>query len=241
MIIVGSSLRVTKLIVALPANLLKAQLIASLVAPYCEFVKVRPNFLLKNGCQAVKSLGRRPVMLDLKLHDIPSEVASDIREMAHLVPEFVTVHAAGGPEMITAAREAANDSNDWTHRTKILAITVLTSLDNNALSMMGVYGSTETQVRRLARMALDAGADGLVCSPWEVSVLREEHGPDVVLVCPGVTLGRLLQPDQRRGASAADTARAGADYVVVGRAIVGAEEPAEAARQFAEEIKGEPE
>ena len=227
----------TKLIVALPADLLKAQLVASLVAPHCDMVKVRQNFLLRNGPQAMKTLGRRGRMLDLKLKDIPSEVASDLREMAPLQPEFVTVHACGGPEMITAARESANDSNDWMFRTKILAVTVLTSLDDAALSLMGIYGSVETQVRRLAAMALDAGADGLVCSPWEVEALRAAHGPGVVLVCPGVTLTRQgNQPDQRRSATATEARARGADYAVVGRAITEAPEPAEAARAFAEEL-----
>lgn len=226
----------TKLIVALPADLLRAQLLASLVAPYCDLVKVRPNFLLRNGSQALKSLGRRQLMLDLKLHDIPSEVAEDVREAWQFQPHFLTVHASGGPEMVAAARAAAG-TTATAYRPKILAVTVLTSLDDAALSLLGVYGSAETQVRRLARVALDAGADGLVCSPWEAAALRAEHGPGVTLVCPGVTLGKQLHPDQRRGASAADAARAGADYVVVGRAIVNADEPAEAAQQFAEELE----
>ena len=178
----------------------------------------------------------RPVFLDLKLHDIPAQVEGAVDEIAALGATYTTVHAGGGRAMIESAVRASRD------RVKILAVTVLTSLDDAALADVGIAGSAADQVLRLAGMALDAGAHGLVCSPLEVAALRQkfgrhdEGGP--LLVVPGIRPQGSDAGDQRRTLGPRQALEAGADIIVIGRPITAAADPAAAAAAIRREITG---
>ncbi|MEP7025891.1 MAG: orotidine-5'-phosphate decarboxylase, partial [Actinomycetota bacterium] len=162
------------------------------------------------------------VFLDLKLHDIPVTVAGAARAVARLRPAFLTVHAAGGPAMIAAAAQAAPD-------TSIAAVTVLTSLGEADLAAIGMAGPARDAVRRLAVMAVAAGASSLVCSPHEVADLRDEVGPGITLIAPGIRPAGSDAQDQARIATPAAALRAGADLLVIGRPITSAADPGAAA------------
>jgi orotidine-5'-phosphate decarboxylase len=182
----------------------------------------------------VRALAPLPVFVDLKLHDIPNTVAGAVRALLPLAPRLLTVHAAGGAAMVAAARRAAE--NAGTTRPLLLAVTVLTSLDADALRASGVTGGLLGQVSRLARQALEAGADGLVCSAHEVTMLRAAFGDGPLLVVPGVRPAGATADDQVRRMTPRAAAAAGADWLVVGRPITGAPDPAAAAAAIAAEI-----
>jgi orotidine-5'-phosphate decarboxylase len=196
-------------------------------------LKVGLELFSAEGGAAVRRIAAHgPVFLDLKLHDIPNTVAGAVRSLAPLQPAWLTIHAAGGAAMIAAAREAAEKAAERAgsaQRMRILAVTVLTSLDAAALAETGVAGGTVQQVLRLARLAVAAGADGLVCSPREVAPLRDALGDGPALVVPGVRPAGSAADDQARTATPEEMAAAGADFVVVGRPITKAADPAAAA------------
>ena len=171
-----------------------------------------------------------PVFLDLKLHDIPNTVAGAVRAVLALRPKMLTVHAAGGGAMIRAACQAANAAAE---RPLILGVTVLTSLDRADLLATGVTGLPAEQVLRLGRLAVEAGVDGLVCSPWEVAMLRQALGASVRLVVPGIRPEGEAIGDQARTLTPAQAVAQGADWIVVGRPITGAADPAAAAARIA--------
>ena len=209
---------------------------AERAGPAIGMVKVGLELFCAHGDRAVRALtdeGHR-VMLDLKLHDSPATVARAARAAADLEVELVTVHALGGPAMLAAAVTAASD------RSAVAAVTVLTSHDEAELGAIGLEGAPAL-AERLARLALDAGCQALVCSPREASSLRALASPDVQLVCPGVrprsSAGAdtpdprgVVGDDQARVATPAEAVRAGADWLVVGRPITRAADPAAAAR-----------
>jgi orotidine-5'-phosphate decarboxylase len=207
---------------------------ARTVSPHCGMIKLGLEFFLANGPEGVLLIDHRPVFLDLKLHDIPNTVAGAVRAVLPLRPAMLTLHAAGGGAMIAAARAAAEQAG--VTRPVLLAVTVLTSLDAEALHATGVAGGPRQQVMRLARLALDAGADGLVCSAHEVAMLRTALGPAPVLVVPGIRPAGSDPGDQARTMTPADAARAGADWLVVGRPITAANDPGAAAAAIAAEL-----
>ncbi|MDE2199976.1 MAG: orotidine-5'-phosphate decarboxylase, partial [Rhodospirillales bacterium] len=176
----------------------------------------------------------RPVFLDLKLHDIPNTVAGAVRAVLPLRPHMLTLHASGGAAMIAAARDAAAAAGSA--RPRLLAVTVLTSLDAAALNETGIAGGPRQQVLRLARLALAHGADGLVCSAHEVAMLRDAFGPGPVLVVPGIRPAGAPTGDQARTMTPREAAAAGADWLVVGRPITAAADPAAAAAAIAAEL-----
>ena len=207
---------------------------AAAVGPQCGLLKLGLEFFCANGPEAMAAAWGRPVFLDLKLHDIPATVAGAVRAVLPLAPGMLTLHAAGGAAMLAAAREAAEAAGQ--NRPRLLGVTVLTSLDAEALHATGVAGGVRQQVLRLARLALAAGMDGLVCSPQEVGMLRDAFGARPVLVVPGVRPAGSVSGDQARTATPAEAARAGADWVVVGRPITQAANPAAAAAAIAAEL-----
>jgi orotidine-5'-phosphate decarboxylase len=200
------------------------------VAPHCGLVKLGLEFFLRNGPAGLAAAAETPVFLDLKLHDIPNTVAGAVRSLLPLGAKMLTVHAAGGAAMITAAREAAGAADS---RPLILAVTVLTSLDAAALSETGVAGGVTQQVLRLARLALNAGADGLVCAAHEVPPLRDAFGAAPILVVPGIRPAGNAAGDQARVMTPEFAISAGASFIVVGRPITGAANPGQAAADIA--------
>jgi orotidine-5'-phosphate decarboxylase len=218
------------------ADLATAQRWAEMVAPHCGLLKLGLEFFCAHGPQGVRSLSRhRPIFLDLKFCDIPNTVAGAVRAVLPLAPAMVTLHAGGGAAMIAAARRELDQAGD--DRPRLLAITVLTSFDEATLHAAGVTGTVSEQVLRLARLALDSGADGLVCAPAEVAMLRSAFGPKPILVVPGVRPAGNAADDQRRVATPAEAARDGADWVVVGRPITQSPDPAKEAARLAAEAR----
>jgi orotidine-5'-phosphate decarboxylase len=220
--------------VALDApNLEVASRWAGLVTPHVSTVKIGLELYLRYGPEVVASIRGASgvqIFLDLKLHDIPATVASAARAVARLRPQLLTVHAAGGPAMIRAAVDAAAG-------TPIAAVTVLTSLRGEDLDAIGVTGTTADWVLRLAALAVDAGASALVCSPREVAAVRAEVGPDITLITPGVRPAGTDAHDQARVATPEEALAAGADLLVIGRAITGAPDPGAAAAAIAASLR----
>jgi orotidine-5'-phosphate decarboxylase len=212
-------------------DLARAAALVTEVGLHCGLVKLGLEFFCVHGPAGLGVAAGHKIFLDLKLHDIPNTVAGAVRSLAPLGVEMLTIHAAGGAAMVAAAVEAAAG------RTKILAVTVLTSLDALALSDIGVAGGTTQQVLRLARLALAQGADGLICSPHEIAVMRDAFGTKPLLVVPGIRPAGAALGDQARVMTPQQAVAAGADYIVVGRPITGAESPADAARDIANSIK----
>ena len=201
----------------------------------CEWFKVGLELFTAAGPPVVERLVARrcSVFLDLKFHDIPNTVAGAVRSAAALGVRMLTVHAAGGPAMLAAARSALEGLSE---PPQLLAVTVLTSMDEAQLRAAGVERAPAEQVKLLAKMGLEAGIRGFVCSPREVAALRARTGHEGVLVVPGIRPAAAESGDQRRIATPAEALRAGASYLVVGRPITQAPDPAEAARAILEEM-----
>ena len=203
---------------------------AQVVAADVGLLKLGLTALHGAGTDVVADLSQlAPVFVDAKLHDIPAQVAGALEAIADSGAWCATVHASGGPEMVAAAVEAAGG-------TKVIAVTILTSLDDVALRTMGVEGSVSETVVKLASSALEAGADGLVCSAHEVAALRdkfrkrEDGGP--LLVVPGIRPRGDSADDQKRFATPGEAVASGADILVVGRPVTGAAHPEQAARSI---------
>jgi orotidine-5'-phosphate decarboxylase len=209
---------------------------AAAVAPHCGLVKLGLEFFLANGAPGVRALGDVAVFLDLKLHDIPNTVAGAVRAVLPLRPRMLTLHAAGGAAMVAAVRRAADEAG--ADRPLLLAVTVLTSMDAAELAATGIAAAPEAQVLRLARLAMNAGADGLVCSAHEVPALRAALDDAAVLVVPGIRPAGFPSGDQRRTMTPREAAAAGADWLVVGRPITSAPDPGAAAAAIAAELAG---
>ena len=195
--------------------------------------KLGLEYFCANGPQGVaviKDLGL-PIFLDLKLHDIPETVARAVRAVAGLGASYLTLHAQGGPAMLEAAASAALEFGH--QRPRLLAVTVLTSLDAPDLMEIGVRDALEQQVARLARLAARRGADGIVCSPREIAAVRQAIGPDRLIVTPGIRPAGADKGDQKRTMSPREALGGGADILVIGRPITAADDPAEAARAIA--------
>ncbi|NHC14031.1 orotidine-5'-phosphate decarboxylase [Motilibacter deserti] len=203
---------------------------ARAAGPHVRTLKVGLELYLRCGREAVEAVrsasGGREVFLDLKLHDIPNTVAGAVRSVADLAPDYLTVHAAGGPAMVRAAAEALPAG-------RVTAVTVLTSLSAQDLDRIGLAGPALDAVRRLAALSVAAGARALVCSPQEVLAVREEVGPDIVLVTPGVRPAGAALGDQARVATPEQALADGADLLVIGRPITGAADPGQAAAGLA--------
>lgn len=206
---------------------------ADLVTPHVSTVKIGLEIYLRHGPDAVASIrgaSGAQVFLDLKLHDIPATVAGAARAVARLRPNVVTVHAAGGPAMIRAAVDAAPGVS-------IAAVTALTSLSDEDVARIGITDSPKDWVLRLARLAVEAGASALVCSPREVAAVRAEVGPDITLITPGVRPAGTDSHDQARVATPEQALAEGADLLVIGRAITGTPDPGAAAAAIAASLR----
>lgn len=206
-------------------DIIRARNLALAVHKHVGGLKLGLEFFCANGHHGVMELAKTglPIFLDLKLHDIPNTVAKAIQALHLVEPEILTVHASGGRAMLEDAKAAAGNG------TKVVAVTVLTSLDGTDLNETGVNGSPHDQVMRLADLAREAGLDGIVCSGAEVSAVRKQWH-DGFFVVPGLRPADSAKGDQKRAVTPRAARDAGASVLVIGRPITGAADPDEAAR-----------
>jgi orotidine-5'-phosphate decarboxylase len=214
--------------------------LAGQLAPVAGGFKIGSELFTSAGPEIVKrirGLGS-PIFLDLKFHDIPNTVAKAVSAAVRLDVQMLSVHTSGGREMIKAAEQAAQESAWRLGHTPplILGVTVLTSLDSNALSELGFDPNVARQVRRLANMANKAGLRGLVCSPLELVELRQMVPASMQLVTPGIRVQSATGDDQRRTLTPKEALQAGASWLVIGRPIYAAENPKAAAESILQSL-----
>jgi orotidine-5'-phosphate decarboxylase len=208
--------------------------LAAAVREHAGGLKLGLEFFCANGPKGAEQLAALalPIFLDLKLHDIPNTVAKAVEALAPLGPAILTVHAGGGRAMMEAAKKAAPA------RTKVVGVTVLTSLDAPDLASAGVFGSPEEQVQRLAALARESGLDGIVCSGAEVRAAKAAW-PEGFFVVPGVRPGGAEPGDQKRVATPRQALGDGASVLVIGRPVTAAADPAAAIRDIAASLNKE--
>lgn len=212
----------------------KAKELASQILGHVGAVKLGLEFFTANGAAGVKEVAGcgLPIFLDLKFHDIPNTVSGAIGATAAMSNIFMmTVHAGGGKAMLEAAAQAAKSLGKY--RPLIVGVTVLTSLDEEDIRSVGVSGNVQDQVKRLAGLAQEAGLDGVVCSPQEISLLRRQCGKNFTLVVPGIRPEGASKGDQKRTMTPEEALAQGADYLVIGRPITAATDPLGAAQAIA--------
>ena len=213
----------------------RASALARSLKPFVGGVKVGLEFYGANGPAGVRTIvsSGAPVFLDLKLHDIPNTVAGAMKALAPIGAAIINVHASGGAAMMRAAAEAAGAGE---RRAKIIAVTVLTSLEDRDLPQIGVTDTALNQAVRLANLAKDSGLDGVVCSPHEIAAVRAACGPEFLIVTPGVRPAGGDLGDQKRVMTPRQAVEAGADILVIGRPITAAPDPVRAAKDIAAEL-----
>ncbi len=225
------------------ADLETVRSVAQAIAGAVDGLKLGLEFFTAQGPDGIREIAKLglPIFLDVKLHDIPNTVAGAIRSLAPLAPYYLTLHAAGGEEMLRAARDTARDEAARLSLAppRLLAVTVLTSLDEGDLAQQGVAGTAREQVVRLAELARRAGIDGIVSSPREIEAIRAACGEGFDIVVPGIRPGGGGAQDQKRVMTPGEAVRAGASALVIGRPITGAADPAQAAAQIRAEVDAE--
>lgn len=227
-----------KIIFALDVNdIAEIDRFAGILTGKVGMFKVGKELFTSAGPAAVKAVQRHggQVFLDLKYHDIPNTVAKSAVEAARLGARFVDMHALGGGEMMNAAVSAVQ-KEFGEQRPKLLAITILTSSTADTLRQVGIEYPLDQMVVRLARLARDSGMDGVVASPLEIGLIREVCGPDFLIVTPGVRPSFAALDDQKRIMTPAEAVTSGADFLVIGRPIAMAADPAQAAQMIVDEI-----
>ena len=207
------------------------------VKPHVGGLKIGLEFYTAQGPEGIRAIAAMglPVFADLKFHDIPNTVAGAAREIARTGAAIFNVHASGGEAMLRATVEAARGVNP---AIKVIAVTVLTSLDDPALAAVGQRGPAADQVLRLAGLAKHCGLDGVVCSAHEIAAIRKECGEDFTLAVPGMRPAGSDLADQRRVMTPREAAKAGADILVIGRPINAATDPAKAAQEIKASLDG---
>lgn len=207
-----------------------------------SFYKVGMELFYSAGLDAVRYLKDqgKHVFLDLKVHDIPNTVAQSIRALTRLGADLMTLHGTGGRAMMEAAAEAVRDEAAKLNieRPRLLAVTVLTSIDEDAWKEIGGKYSIAESVKNLAKLAKEAGIDGTVSSPYEAKEIREMNGPDFLIVTPGIRPTFAVANDQKRFTTPSQALRDGASHLVIGRPITKAADPKEAAQKILAEIQG---
>lgn len=209
----------------------KAKRIIGAVSPYVGGIKLGLEFFTHHGAEGVKRVmpAGTPLFLDLKFHDIPNTVAGAVRALSGLNIFMTTIHAGGGEAMMRAAKEAASKIPT---NPKVLAVTILTSLEEKDMEPLGLQLSVAQQVERLALLAKHSGVDGIVCSPHEVANLRKKLGAEMALVIPGIRPAGSAAGDQKRVMTPKEAMDAGASYLVIGRPITEAADPGKAAEEI---------
>ena len=218
-------------------DLERARTLARTLATHVGYMKIGMEFFYAHGAKGYEAVAAEglPIFLDLKLHDIPNTVASAMKTLMQLSPRpaIVNLHAAGGLDMMKAAAAAVDG------RAKLIAVTILTSLSNEDIWAAGFNAEQDTgsHAASLAKLAKHAGLDGVVCSPHDLAGIRAATGPDFLTVVPGIRPADAASHDQKRIATPSAARAAGADILVIGRAITGASDPAAAAQKILGEFR----
>jgi len=202
------------------------------VSPYVSTLKIGLETYLRDGkksIEQIKEISNCDLFLDLKLHDIPATVAGACRSVADLNPKYLTVHASGGSEMINEAAKTLPN-------TLIVAVTILTSIDEKNLQEIGFKNSSKESAVNLAKLAVAAGARAIVCSPQEVAEIRKIVDSSIVLITPGIRPQGSSSNDQQRIATPQEALLNGANLLVIGRPITGSDNVGEAAKRISEEV-----
>jgi orotidine-5'-phosphate decarboxylase len=202
------------------------------VSPYVSTLKIGLETYLRDGkksIEQIKEISNCDLFLDLKLHDIPATVAGACRSVADLNPKYLTVHASGGSEMINEAAQTLPN-------TLIVAVTILTSIDEKNLHEIGFKNSSKESAVNLAKLAVAAGARAIVCSPQEVAEIRKNVDSSIVLITPGIRAHGSSSNDQQRIATPQEALLNGANLLVIGRPITGSDNVGEAAKRISEEV-----
>lgn len=211
---------------------------AELLADKVGMFKVGKELFTTAGPAAVDAVKRHggQVFLDLKYHDIPNTVAQAMLAAGRLGVRLANLHALGGPEMMEQTASAVRKQFTDAERPRLLAVTILTSSTQDTLKAVGIQQPVEQMVVRLAKLAKQSGMDGVVASPLEIQAIRAACGPDFLIVTPGVRPAFAAADDQKRIMTPAEAVQAGADYLVIGRPIAKAADPAQAAELIVDEI-----
>jgi orotidine-5'-phosphate decarboxylase len=215
----------------------RARDLAKALKPHVGYMKIGMEFFYAHGSKGYEAVAaeRLPIFLDLKLHDIPNTVAEGMRSLMRLSPSpaIINLHASGGMAMMQAAAEAIGG------RAKLIAVTILTSLSNDDIWAAGFNAKLDTGAHAtvLAKLAKAAGLDGVVCSSHDLAGIRAATGPEFLTVVPGIRPAEGVSHDQKRVATPKSAMAAGADILVIGRAITGAADPAAAAQKILEELR----
>ena len=219
------------------ADLSQAEKLAQSLKGQVRGLKLGLEFFLAHGAAGYRQIAEQgmPIFLDVKLHDIPNTVGKALASLLPLKPSFVTLHTSGGAAMMKVASAVAAKAG--AERPKLLGVTVLTSLDKKDLTSVGQESDVAEQVVRLAKLAKENGLDGVICSPEEVKTLRDNMGPDFILMVPGIRPVWAAAGDQKRVMTPREALDAGATYLVIGRPITGADKPEEAAARILAELK----
>jgi orotidine-5'-phosphate decarboxylase len=212
-------------------NLDRAMELVEAIGPVTGALKFGMEFVNSFGPQGIQAVQKLvpgvELFIDLKFHDIPNTVANAVRVLSHrFKPAFLNVHASGGFEMMRAAREACHPD------TKLLAVTVLTSMQDEDLEKIGQKIPVSHQVKRLATLAAEAGLNGVVCSAHEIDLLRHDYADDFVLMVPGIRPAETSHDDQKRVTTPAEALKKGATHLVIGRPITESPDPAKAAESI---------
>jgi orotidine-5'-phosphate decarboxylase len=226
-----------QLIVALDTDDLKvAQGLLEQLSGLVKIFKVGSQLFTAGGLEILRLIQQKEaeVFLDLKFHDIPNTVSHTVEAACRYNPLMLTVHTLGASNMLRAAVQARNHLGA---KTKVLGVTILTSLDKGQLEEIGLTASVNEEVLCLAQMAKSCGLDGVVASPQEIAILRQSLGEDFIIVTPGIRPRGPMRDDQRRTMQAKEAVSAGADYLVVGRPITQAQDPYQAAKEIIVQMK----
>ncbi len=222
------------------ADLNQATQWAKTIGPVTKGLKVGMEFVNTFGPQGIEAVQNAcpeaQLFIDLKFYDIPNTVAGAVRTICiNFAPAYLNVHASGGETMMRAAKDACDDASNG--KSKLLAVTILTSLDYNELCKIGYVGNSEVDsVVRLAKLTQDCGLDGVVCSALEIEMLRRECGADFTLMVPGIRPAGADRQDQKRVMTPPEAIQNGATHLVIGRPITAAPDPAQAAQQILESV-----
>lgn len=229
-----------RIMIALDTDKTTALSLAQKLQGQAVWFKVGMTLFYAEGHEVVRELKDMgfKVFLDLKLHDIPHQVKGAARSLGQLGVDLITIHAAGGHDMIKAAREGLIEGSAPGHVPDLICITVLTSTDAEMLKAIGVSREMKEQVKALATLAKDAGAQGVVCSPQESSLMKELLGEDALIVTPGVRPKGADLQDQSRVMTPSEAILAGSTHLVIGRPITQADDPVAAFEAIAKEVEG---